>query len=149
MKKEKLELRTLSGGEVFPILEIVDKLGLLDQIESIIEDIQTDTKVLQDTLTEELIKDGTPLEDITTELLNQDPRAKELGMKVGVKIGKIVVKRIPLAQKEINELLAKLTGTSQKEIKEISIGEYIRLVMDFFKKPELKELFGQVSSLAK
>lgn len=149
MGQERLELRMLSGGEVFPVLEIVDKLGLLDQVEMIITDIQNDTKELQDVLVKELTDAGTPLEEITTDMLNDDPRASALNQKVAVKIGKIVVRKIPLAEKEINDLLGKLTNTSASEVKKLPISEYIRLVMDFFKKPELKDLFAQVSSLAK
>lgn len=143
---QTLEMRELTGGDVFPILEIIEKLGLVEQAETMIPEIQEETKVVQEAIVNDLIASGKKREEITAEDLNKDPRATALNTKTVTKIVKIVVRKVPLAKKEINALLADLTDTSSNDIKKLPLKTYFGLITAFFKKPELGELVESISS---
>lgn len=126
-----LKLRRLRGDDVFPVLDLINKLELIDPI----------SQLAQGELRKEFL-DGT--DEKSQEQINLD-----VGIGIAIKFSKIAVRNIPKARDEINEFLADLTETDVKTITELPIKEYIGLVKDFFTHDDLRELLESVLQLSK
>lgn len=146
-KKVNLEMRELSGGDIFPILEIINKLDCFDEIMSIVDDMQTQTNKAQNDIIERLRADGVAYDEITPELLEEQSEASELKLELGVRIFKLVTTRLPLIKDDLNKFLGQLTGNSAKTINDLSIVTYIKLIKSFFGKEELSDVFQSVMLL--
>lgn len=135
--KKKLELRPLYGDDVFQVLELVNKLDLIDPLaelftekrEEIIASVTADEKTTE--------KDGGAT---TTEIV---------GFEVLLEVSKLAISRIPKAKNELNSFLADLAETDEETIKKLPLSEYIELVKSFFTHPDFRELFQSLQELTK
>lgn len=118
-----MEMRELRGDDVFTVLTILGKLELKDELVKVFEDGKTGSA---------------------------KPTKAEIearGMKVTAALVQQVLRNIGVVKEDINALLAELTGTSVDEIKQLKLMEYTKLIIDFTKKPDLKEVFTLAASL--
>lgn len=132
----KLELRELKGDDMFSILSIIGKLDITDEfVELFTEESNIEPQDHKD-------KDPTKAEK---ERL--DKIAEERGIRVGAKLVQKVLKNAKLLKGDLNELLSDLTSENMKVIKDLGMIEYTSLLVDFFKKEELRDLFTSIASL--
>lgn len=146
-ESKQLEMRELSGGDIFPMLEIIDKLDCYDEIMELVSEMQLETQKVQAELVEKLKKSGIKEDAITNEMLEEQAEAQQLNSQLAVKVLKIVTSRLPKIKTELNTFLGKLTNTSAKTINDLKLAEYIKLVTSFFQKEELLEVFKSMQSL--
>lgn len=125
-----LTLRELRGDDVFVVLELVNKLDLIDPVQSLLS--------------------GKKKQEIIESLkLNEEEKVgeKEIGFEILLEISKLAIKRIPKAKKDINIFLAELAETNVEEIETLPLKVYVGLLKDFFRHPDLKELYKSLSEL--
>ncbi|WP_208560638.1 hypothetical protein [Marinilactibacillus kalidii] len=125
-----LTLRELRGDDVFVVLELVNKLDLIDPVQSLLS--------------------GQKKQEILDSLKSNGEdkvENREVGFEILLEISKLAIKRIPKAKKDINVFLAELTGTTVEEIETLPLKRYVGLLKDFFKHPDLKELYKSLSEL--
>lgn len=146
-KKEKLEMRDLTGDDLFLVMSVVDKLEMVDDLGELLLGGSQEVQDMRNQITLRLVEQGVKEEDITPEMIMADPAAAELNASIMPKLIKIVIKNVPKAKKEINSLLANLCGVEVAEIKKLSLSAYVGLVKDFFKQPELGKLLELVNEL--
>lgn len=128
----QLKIRNLRGDDVFSVLELVNRLDLIDPIQSILTgDKRKEIMASFDATTVDEIND------------------QEVGFEILVEVSKLVVVRLPKARNEINTFIADITDSDIETIKNLSIKQYIDLVKDFFKHPDLEELFKSLGELIK
>ncbi|KEH84989.1 hypothetical protein Z965_11190, partial [Clostridium novyi A str. BKT29909] len=71
---------------------------------------------------------------------------KAIGIEVMLDVADTVMCNLDNAQSDINKLLANLCDVKVKEIEQLDFMEYNTLIMDFFKKEELKVFFKLIFS---
>lgn len=116
------EMRELRGDDLFTLLSIVGKLDIKDDFVKIFE------------------KNS----EAST---NSETDAEKRGMEAAANLLQTVLKNIGTVKDDINTLLADLCGVNTKEIKELGLKDYTTLLINFFKKPELKDFFTSIASL--
>ncbi len=121
--EKKLEMRKLSGQDTFLMLKIMSKTGAKKGIK------------------EFLSKQGSFGKGDKTEEDYQ-----KIGIDVMLDVADTIMSNLENAQEDINKLLANLCSMKVKEIEQLDFMEYNTLIMDFFKKEELKSFFKLIFS---
>jgi len=134
-----LEMRELKGDDLFTLLSIVGKLDIKDEFMKMFEDNSNAGKVVP--------MDKQKKEPTKAEKAKQEAEAEKRGMEVMANLLQKVLANIGTIKKDINSLLADLTGQTVKDIQNLGLKEYTALVIAFFKKPELADFFSSIASL--
>lgn len=123
MENKQLEMRKLGGQDTFVILKIMSKTGTKEAIKEFLK------------------KQGS---------FGKDKKSEEEYQKIGIEvildIADTVMRNLDNAQSDINKLLANLCDVKVKEIEQLDFMEYNTLIVDFFKKEELKSFFKVIFS---
>lgn len=123
MENKKLEMRNLGGQDTFLMLRIMSKTGAKEAIKEFLK------------------KQGDFGKEKKTEKEYQ-----KIGIEVMLDVADTVMCNIDNAQSDINKILANLCDVKVKEIEQLDFIEYNTLIMDFFKKEELKGFFKLIFS---
>ena len=134
-----LEMRELKGDDLFTLLSIVGKLDIKDEFMKMFEDNSNAGKVEP--------MDKQKKEPTKAEKAKQEAEAEKRGMEVMANLLQKVLMNLGTVKKDINSLLADLTGQTVKDIQNLGLKEYTALVIAFFKKPELADFFSSIASL--
>lgn len=134
-----LEMRELKGDDLFTLLSIVGKLDIKDEFIKMFEDNSNAGKVVP--------MDKQKKEPTKAEKAKQEAEAEKRGMEVMANLLQKVLMNLGTVKKDINSLLADLTGQTVKDIQNLGLKEYTALVITFFKKPELADFFSSIASL--
>ena len=137
---ETLKMRELTGGDIFTVLSIIGKLNIKDDVVELIEGQyqKSDGPELLDHKKKKLTK---------AEEAERNAAIQKRGMKLVTNIGFTLLRHVGDAKDDINSFLADLTGTTAKDINNLSMTDYTKLLFEFGKKPELKDFFQSISSL--
>lgn len=119
-----LQMRKLKGTDIFTVLRLLSKLGVKDLVFDMFGN--TDLAKVKDATDVKLLADGK-------------------GANLMAVIFETLTEKLPLIEDDLNQFLGDLTGNDAKEIADLEFGEYMQLIMDFFKKEELKDFFQQLS----
>ena len=130
-----MELRKLKSDDLFPMFEILSKIGFqdlkqvmdVDKIESFMDAVSNSDKV----------KEG-----------NVDP-VKVMGVSVIADVLQIVMKNLPSCRKEIYTFLSNVSGMKTKEIGELPPGDLVRMITQVIRMDEFMDFFSAVSELFK
>ena len=128
-----MKMRKLAGDDLWTLLDIINALDITDEFVSIFDTgarAATTTKVAK----------------LKTKKAQQ-AELEKIGASVMAGLVKKALANMKNIRKPLNELLADVTGSSTDEIKKLGIAEYVKLVTDFFKKPELKDLVVSIAGL--
>lgn len=117
-------MRKLKGTDIFKVLRLLSKLGVKDLVFDMFGN--TDLAKVKDATDVKLLADGK-------------------GANLMAVIFETLTEKLPLIEDDLNQFLGDLTGNDAKEIADLEFGEYMQLIMDFFKKEELKDFFQQLS----
>lgn len=131
-----MEMRKLSGQDLFPVLTLFSKLGIKDMLKAFFKK-QANATAKTSTKSKEPKK---------SELKKEEDDLADLGMDFVAELMEVALGNIERGKDDINRLLASLCGVSVKEIQELDIEPYGELVMTFFKKPELGNFIKSTSS---
>ena len=134
-----LEMRELKGDDLFTLLSIVGKMDIKDEFIKMFENNSNADKVVP--------MDHKKKEPTKAELAKQEAEAEKRGMEVVANLLQKALVNISTIKKDINGLLADLTGQTVKDIQNLGLKEYTALVIAFFKKPELADFFSSIASL--
>ncbi|BDR75274.1 hypothetical protein [Clostridium tetani] len=123
MENKKLEMRKLGGQDTFLMLKIMSKTGAKEAVKEFFK------------------KQGS---------FGGEKKSEEEYQKIGIEIMldivDVVMGNLDNAQLDINKLLANLCDVKVKDIEQLDFMEYNTLIMDFFKKEELKGFFKLIFS---
>lgn len=141
-----LEMRELKGDDLFTLLSIVGKLDIKDEFVKIFEtNSQTEVVQLND------FKDKEPTKAEQKKLdelkVKEQEKTEKRGMEAMAMLLQQVLLNLTKIKKDINSLLADLTGESIKAIENLGLKDYTSLIVGFFKKPELADFFSSIASL--
>lgn len=147
-----LEMRELKGDDLFTLLSIVGKLDIKEEFIALFEE---NIKSEEDSKSEQLKpKDHQKkkptkkeLEEIAKREKEKEEEAQKRGMKMMASLMQKVLVNANKLKTDINSLFSDLTGENLKVIQSLNLIEYTSLIMNFFKKEELKDFFTSIASL--
>ncbi len=123
-----MEMRQLTSKDIFPMCQIIKKIGI-DEFKQCFS-------------TPEVLK-------MVSEDGGTGKVANQIGISIMFDIVSIIVGNLPKCKDEIYNFLASLTGSSSKELEELSIADFTQLIVDLVQKEEFKDFIGVVSKLFK
>ncbi len=121
-----MEMRKLSSMDLFPLLNIMAKIGIKDLIQEVFKQRAEYVKKAKEGKTES--------------------DSAIVGAEVMAQITELVFLNIGRAQNEINTLLSKLCDVTKKEIESLSMSEYVGLVTNFLSQEEFKASLNVIMS---
>lgn len=119
--EKKWEFRALTAQDIFPIANLIGKIGIGSFVEK--------------------FADGGVAKAI------EEGDADSVGMKVMVRGIETVLANLDSCEKDIYKILSSTSNLSEKEIKALSMGDFVEMIVDFIKKDDFADFFKQVSSL--
>lgn len=137
MSEATFEFRKLKADDVFPMFQLLSKIGLKDIKESldpavvakIAKAFSADKKADQ--------KEQTNLEDIVY----------SVGFSITLDIANILIGNLANCKNEIYTLLSNVSGMKKSEIADLDFVTFTEMIIAFVKKEEFKDFIGVVSKL--
>lgn len=84
------------------------------------------------------------------EIRDGEEDVEKMGMALGAKILKVLVKELPKAKNQIHAFLAScVENATVEEIKELPLPQFIKLIKDFATNEGMKDFFKEAISLFK
>lgn len=120
----KYELRRMTSYDIFPICTIIKKVGV-DEVKKIVSSPE-----LQD-------------------MVKKKENADSIGLAFFLDIASLIIGNLPKCEAELYKFLASMTKASEKELKEISMSEFLELVIAVIKHEDFKDFFKVASQLLK
>lgn len=128
-KTKAYELRNLTADDVFPMFQIVSKIG--------IKEFRT-------------CFDTPEIKEVIAKLnAGEETNLNTVGMFVAMDIASLVIGNLPRCKDDIYLLLSQLSGKDKKEIAALPLATFIQMVTDVVKKEEFKDFFQVVAKLFK
>lgn len=125
------ELRALTADDMFPMFNIVSKIGIREIKNCFSLDT---TRAMLDSL------NGSE---------NREEKINAVGMMIGLDIVGVVLERLPACRDDLYQLLSQLSGMTKKEIAALSPATFAEMIIDVVRKEEFRDFFGAVSKLFK
>ena len=82
------------------------------------------------------------------EEFEDDDNAEKVGMAIGVKILKVLIKELPKAKRQIYTFLAScVEGLNEEEIAKLPLPQFMKLIKEFFINEGMRDFFKEAASL--
>ena len=127
MSEKNYEFRKLNSTDIFPMATLINKIG----IRRFKEAFQNDE--FRDALSGE---DG-------------DDALEKVGISVAFDVAGIVLEALPNCKNDIYGLLADVSNVEREELEKMEPAAFFEMIIDFIKKPELKDFMKVASKLFK
>lgn len=129
MESKTYELRRLTADDIFPMFQILSKVGIKEfkncfdspEIKSIIANTAEGEKV-----------------DVNA-----------VGLTVVMDIVGILMTNLPKAKDDIYLLLSQISGLKVKEVAALPMNDFVQMIIDVIQKDEFKDFFQVVAKLFK
>lgn len=126
MSEIKYELRNLTSDDIFPMFQIISKIGIRE-FKSCFESPEVKAAIAK--------SEGTDLNSV--------------GLAVVLDAAGIILVNLPKAKEDIYQLLSQLSGLAKQEIGALPMAAFAQMIVDVIQKDEFKDFFQVVSRLFK
>lgn len=144
MVERNYELRKLCADDIFPMVNIISKIGIENIADCFdakeMADIMNSVDSTLDEADGKESSDNNAMADVLT---------KQIGIKVIMKLVGLLLKNLGKIKRELYQFLAGLSGMTEKEIAALPLGTFTQMIVDVFKKEEFSDFFQVVSGLLK
>ena len=140
MVERNYELRKLCADDIFPMVNIISKIGIENMADCFDAKEMADIMNSVDSTLDEA--DGKESSDNAM----ADVLTKQIGIKVIMKLVGLLLKNLGKIKRELYQFLA---GLTEKEIAALPLGTFTQMIVDVFKKEEFSDFFQVVSGLLK
>lgn len=144
MVERNYELRKLCADDIFPMVNIISKIGIENMADCFdakeMADIMNSVGSTLDEADGKESSDNNAMADVLT---------KQIGIKVIMKLVGLLLKNLGKIKRELYQFLAGLSGMTEKEIAALPLGTFTQMIVDVFKKEEFSDFFQVVSGLLK
>ena len=162
MVERNYELRKLCADDIFPMVNIISKIGIENMADCFDAKEMADIMNSVDSTLDEA--DGKEMADImnsvdstldeadgkeSSDNTMADVLTKQIGIKVIMKLVGLLLKNFGKIKIELYQFLAGLSGMTEKEIAALPLGTFTQMIVDVFKKEEFSDFFQVVSGLLK
>jgi hypothetical protein len=128
---EVLKIRELRGDDLFPLLAIIGKLDIKDEVLAIISR-NIDSDVVDTKKTTKATQEARTL------------AAQKRGAESTASLILKALQGIGSVRNDINSFLADLTETDVATIKQLKLKEYVALITQLFTHPDIKDFFSSL-----
>jgi hypothetical protein len=132
MMAKAYTLRTLTADDMFPMFNIVSKVGIRE-IKNCFS--PATTRAMLDSLKGD---DG-----------DREEKINAVGVMIGMDVLSVIMERLPACRDDLYQLLSQLSGMDKKEIGALPMPTFAEMIIDVIRKEEFKDFFGAVSKLLK
>jgi hypothetical protein len=132
MMAKAYTLRTLTADDMFPMFNIVSKIGIRE-IKNCFS--PATTRAMLDSLKGD---DG-----------DREEKINAVGVMIGMDVLSVIMERLPACRDDLYQLLSQLSGMDKKEIGALPMPTFAEMIIDVIRKEEFKDFFGVVSKLLK
>ena len=127
------EFRTLGAEDIFPMFNIINKIGITE-IKTFIE--------------------GGGMKDVLSAFITDDDNKDEnsvtkLGISVFFELASIILRNLPKCENDVFQLLSSTSNLSVDEVRKLDLATFTEMIIDFVKKEEFKDFIKVVSKLFK
>ena len=152
MVERNYELRKLCADDIFPMVNIISKIGIENMADCFDAKEMADIMNSVDSTLDEA--DGKESSDEadgkeSSDNAMADVLTKQIGIKVIMKLVGLLLKNLGKIKIELYQFLAGLSGMTEKEIAALPLGTFTQMIVDVFKKEEFSDFFQVVSGLLK
>lgn len=116
-----MEMRKLLAMDLFPLLNIIAKIGIKDLIKKFFEQRAEASK-------------------------SEDKNLEEIGQQAIAELTEMLLMNVGRAKNEINTLLADLCGVEKSDVEKLPMDEYMGLLISFFTLPEFAASMNAIMS---
>lgn len=141
MAEEKNQLRELNGGDLFPVLNIIGKLNVKDELIKLFGG--GDARKVDPAKLELLTKGKT--EDEAAEI--EKAEVEQQGLAVATELFQALFTQMDAVKYDLANFLGSLSGQTGQEVLELPLDQFTNLIVEFKNKPELTSFFKSISSL--
>ena len=152
MVERNYELRKLCADDIFPMVNIISKIGIENMADCFDAKEMADImNSVDSTLGEADGKESSDNADgkESSDNAMADVLTKQIGIKVIMKLVGLLLKNLGKIKRELYQFLAGLSGMTEKEIAALPLGTFTQMIVDVFKKEEFSDFFQVVSGLLK
>lgn len=131
VKAKPYTLRNLTADDVFPMLQIINKIGF-KEFKGCFNSPDVQTAI--------------------TKAMNgeQDKEALvSIGVAVGIDIASVIIANVERCKPDLYKLLSGLSGMTTEDVGKLPMMTFFEMIVDIVKKDEFKDFFGVVSKLLK
>lgn len=131
MTDKAFELRQLTADDIFPMFQIVSKIGVRE------------------------FKSCFESEEVRKAIMDMASGAKDqanvsaVGLTVAVDIAGVIISNLYKCKDDIYQLLSQLSGMKTKEIANLPMTTFLEMIVAVVKKEEFKDFFQGVTKLLK
>lgn len=131
MTEKAFELRQLTAEDIFPMFQIISKIGVRE------------------------FKSCFESEEVRNAIIGMASGAKDqaklnaIGLTVAVDIAGVIISNLHKCKDDIYQLLSQLSGMKAKEIAGLPAATFLEMIIAVVKKEEFKDFFQGVSKLLK
>jgi len=131
MTDKAFELRQLTADDIFPMFQIISKIGVRE------------------------FKSCFESEEVRKAIMDMASGAKDqanvsaVGLTVAVDIAGVIISNLYKCKDDIYQLLSQLSGMKTKEIANLPMTTFLEMIVAVVKKEEFKDFFQGVTKLLK
>lgn len=131
MTDKAFELRQLTADDIFPMFQIISKIGVRE------------------------FKSCFASEEVRKAIMDMASGAKDqanvsaVGLTVAVDIAGVIISNLYKCKDDIYQLLSQLSGMKTKEIASLPMTTFLEMIVAVVKKEEFKDFFQGVTKLLK
>ncbi|MGP1361063.1 MAG: hypothetical protein ACTTK5_01310 [Candidatus Fimenecus sp.] len=129
MNETKFEFKELTANDIFPMVELLKKIGF-KQLKNVFDPSEMTTLVKS--LSQKSEKDN-------------DELVYSVGVSIFADLAGIVIENLGNCKNEIYAILSNASGKSKEEIGTLNLIEFTQMLIAFFKKEEFRDFFKVVS----
>ncbi len=131
MTDKAFELRQLTADDIFPMFQIISKIGVRE-FKSCFESEEVRNAIM----------------DMASGAKDQG-KVNAIGLTVAVDIAGVIISNLYKCKDDIYQLLSQLSGMKTKEIAALPAATFMEMVVSVIKKEEFKDFFQGVTKLLK
>ncbi len=131
MSEKLYELRVLTADDIFPMVQILSKVGL-KEVKNCFdgEDVKKAIKAMAS---------GE----------NAETNVETVGIAVALDIASVIAENLPKCKDQIYQLLSQLSGMDKKQIAALPMATFIEMIIDVITQDGFKDFFQVVSKFSK
>lgn len=131
MTDKAFELRQLTADDIFPMFQIISKIGVRE-FKSCFESEEVRNAIM----------------DMASGAKDQG-KVNAIGLTVAVDIAGVIISNLYKCKDDIYQLLSQLSGMKTKEIASLPMTTFLEMIVAVVKKEEFKDFFQGVTKLLK
>lgn len=131
MTDKAFELRQLTADDIFPMFQIISKIGVRE-FKSCFESEEVRNAIM----------------DMASGAKDQG-KVNAIGLTVAVDIACVIISNLYKCKDDIYQLLSQLSGMKTKEIASLPMPTFLEMIIAVVKKEEFKDFFQGVTKLLK